>query len=94
MRSIATITAILLLASAKALRDDSAAPDKPLGFSIGIAIHELKSDETIVALIKRADGAMYKAKRAGKGNLEMAPSPSQSSAATSGQAKRDSDARG
>ncbi|MBL8699778.1 MAG: GGDEF domain-containing protein [Alphaproteobacteria bacterium] len=60
-----------------ALRADidafSAAPDLPLGLSIGIAVFDPNLRETVSQLIERADAAMYAAKRGGKGRLAMAP---------------------
>ncbi len=64
--------------AAKGLSDFSAEPDRPLGFSIGIAIHDPASKDTIEELLTRADGAMYAAKRAGKGNARLAKNKAES----------------
>jgi diguanylate cyclase (GGDEF)-like protein/PAS domain S-box-containing protein len=49
------------------LAEFSGSPDRPLGFSIGIAVVDPAAAESIDELIERADTAMYGAKRAGKG---------------------------
>lgn len=69
----ATAVADRLLAGIAELRHLSAAPDKPLGLSIGIAIHDPVSGESVQQLADRADGAMYTAKRGGKGKYAVAP---------------------
>lgn len=56
------------------LRPQSAAPDLPLGASIGIAL-TTPADERAEELIARADAAMYRAKRDGKQRFVMAPPP-------------------
>ena len=58
--------------AARALSAFSAGPERPLGFSIGIAVHNAASQEDIEKLLARADGAMYTAKRAGKGGVQLA----------------------
>ncbi|MBK3735131.1 diguanylate cyclase [Azospirillum brasilense] len=63
-----------LLAGMVALRHLSAAPDKPLGLSIGIAVHRV-GRETLQELTDRADSAMYDAKKRGKGHYAVAPLP-------------------
>jgi diguanylate cyclase (GGDEF)-like protein/PAS domain S-box-containing protein len=65
-------TARSLGRAAGALAAFSVGPDRPLGFSIGIAINDPASQETIEPLLARADGAMYAAKRAGKGGVRLA----------------------
>jgi diguanylate cyclase (GGDEF)-like protein/PAS domain S-box-containing protein len=50
-----------------------AAPDRPLGISIGIAHFEPTTPESLDGLVARADDAMYRAKRAGKNCGELAP---------------------
>ncbi len=62
----------------------SADADAPLGMSIGIAVRGSDQPEDVEALTRRADGAMYLAKRHGKGTFHVAapasmPSPSPSS---------------
>lgn len=62
-----------LLNGMKGLQHLSAGPEKPLGLSIGIAVHAPYSGETVKELADRADGVMYVAKRGGKGNYAIAP---------------------
>lgn len=62
-----------LLATGQALLPLSATPDRPLGLSVGIAVHRPGQSESIDRLIERADTAMYSAKDAGKGRLAIAP---------------------
>lgn len=62
-----------LLNGMKGLQHLSAGPDKPLGLSIGIAVHTPDSGETVKELADRADGVMYVAKRGGKGAYAVAP---------------------
>ena len=50
----------------------SGAPDRPLGLSIGIAIHDPARGEDLKAIMDRADAAMYAVKRRGKGGFEVA----------------------
>ena len=45
--------------------------DHPLGCSIGVAYCRPDGDEAIGEMIERADGAMYEAKRRGKGGVEI-----------------------
>ncbi|MFN8757197.1 MAG: diguanylate cyclase [Tagaea sp.] len=56
----------------------SASPEKPLGFSAGVALHDPARPETVDDLLVRGDGAMYEVKRKGKGTyavaLDAAPS--------------------
>ena len=63
-----------LLAAGKIELDPfSGSADKPLHFSLGVAVHAGGSSETIEALIVRADKAMYEVKRSGKGAWRLAP---------------------
>lgn len=62
------------VAQAFPLREHAdAAPDQPIhiGVSIGMAMHR-DSRESASALIKRADTALYEAKRSGRGTSRMA----------------------
>lgn len=63
----------LLLELAERLRVYSGDADHPLGISLGIALHEMKKGESLESLMRRADEAMYGAKRAGKHSLNFAP---------------------
>ncbi|WP_449230902.1 sensor domain-containing diguanylate cyclase [Azospirillum doebereinerae] len=63
-----------LLTGMKALGHLSASPEKPLGLSIGIAVHVPTRGETVRELTDRADAAMYTAKKTGKGHYALAPS--------------------
>ncbi len=51
----------------------SAGPDKPLGLSVGVAVHMPGQKENTAELLERADQAMYAVKRAGKGSYSVAP---------------------
>jgi len=57
----------------------SASAERPIGFSIGIAVHRPQDDatseteETLDALVARADAAMYAVKHAGKNGIRVAP---------------------
>lgn len=65
--------AAALLEAARTLAEFSPPDAPPLGFSLGIAVHEPASGEGLADLIARADAAMYAAKRAGKGSVRLAP---------------------
>ena len=69
----ATTVARRLLDGIRALAPLSATPEKPLGLSIGVAVHEPGGGEGVAALIERADTAMYQAKTHGKGGFTVAP---------------------
>lgn len=62
-----------LLSGMKGLSHLSASPEKPLGLSIGIAVHVPGRGETVRELTDRADAAMYDAKKSGKGHYALAP---------------------
>ena len=64
-----------LLAVAAEIAAYSAAPELPLGLSIGLATFDPASGESVAAVLERADHAMYAAKRGGKGRLSVAPPP-------------------
>ena len=63
----------LLREAAEFLRPLSAAPEKPLGVSIGVAVHLGGSGERAQGLVDRGDHAMYASKRLGKGHRSLAP---------------------
>ena len=47
-------------------------PEKRLGLSVGVAVHERSSGEELEGLIARADQAMYRVKHGGKGTFAVA----------------------
>ncbi len=53
----------------------SASPEKPLGFSVGVAVHEPARPESVDELLQRGDESMYQVKRQGKGSYALAPAP-------------------
>ncbi len=61
-----------LIEARKILRNYSGDDDHPLGMSVGVAIYDPEDEEPLDDLMARADAAMYKAKKAGKGGLQMA----------------------
>jgi diguanylate cyclase (GGDEF)-like protein/PAS domain S-box-containing protein len=63
-----------LLSGMKGLAHLSASPEKPLGLSIGVAVHAPGHGESVRELTDRADAAMYAAKKSGKGHYALAPS--------------------
>ncbi|WP_114392359.1 sensor domain-containing diguanylate cyclase [Oleisolibacter albus] len=64
----------LLREAAALLRPLSAAPELPLGVSVGVAVHQGGAGaEPSQRLVDRADQAMYAAKRQGKGHCALAP---------------------
>lgn len=62
----------IILDDSKFLQEHSGAEDKPLGVSVGLALFDPTSGEDVEGLISRADAAMYKAKRAGRGQFCLA----------------------
>jgi len=64
-----------LLAASKAMLKMSGDDDNPLGISIGIAIYEPESGESLDDLLARADQAMYAVKKDSKGGYAMAAPP-------------------
>jgi diguanylate cyclase (GGDEF)-like protein/PAS domain S-box-containing protein len=71
-QDVAVKRAKVFLAAAKPLTTYSGAHDKPLQMSLGVAVYDPKTRETINDFVSRADAAMYAVKRAGKGNYAMA----------------------
>lgn len=55
------------------LDEFTADPERPLGLSLGIAIHAPSSGESLDDLMLRADEAMYQVKNNGKAGFEIAP---------------------
>ncbi|MEI8394468.1 MAG: sensor domain-containing diguanylate cyclase [Rhodospirillaceae bacterium] len=68
----ATVVAERLLSGIAELSALSAGEDRPLGMSIGIALHHPGQGEGIATLLERADSAMYRAKIEGKGRFGLA----------------------
>lgn len=64
-----------ILDTGAALQEYSGSPDHPVGLSIGMAVTEPGSTESMQALIERADAVMYEIKRGGKGWYRLAPPP-------------------
>ncbi|HMA15032.1 MAG: diguanylate cyclase domain-containing protein [Bacteroidota bacterium] len=62
----------LLLKAAERLRGFSGDAGHPLGISLGLALYDPRTGESLEALFRRADAAMYEAKRAGKHSLRLA----------------------
>lgn len=71
----AQLRAEALLDSSVVLRQYSGTEEKPLGISIGMALYDPQTGETLDELTARADEAMYAVKRAGKGGICVAPAP-------------------
>jgi diguanylate cyclase (GGDEF)-like protein/PAS domain S-box-containing protein len=63
----------LLLKAAERLHGFSGDSDHPLGISLGVALYDPRTGESLDALFRRADAAMYEAKRSGKHRLVLAP---------------------
>lgn len=63
-----------ILEDGKALRTYSGSPEKQVGLSIGMAVREAGSGESLKALIERADGVMYEIKHGSKGWYRIAES--------------------
>jgi diguanylate cyclase (GGDEF)-like protein/PAS domain S-box-containing protein len=62
-----------LLAIKAELADFTGDRSRPLGLSAGVALFDPLHPESAAALTKRADAAMYRAKRAGKDRFAIAP---------------------
>ena len=65
--------AALMIKASEPIAVHSGGPDYPVRLSIGVAIFDPASGETLSALIGRADAAMYDAKHTGKGTYALAP---------------------
>ena len=61
-----------LIQAFEPLKQYSAAPDKPFGVSIGIALYTNEKNTTLPELLAEADTAMYVAKKGGKNNFAFA----------------------
>lgn len=71
--TVAVAKAEGLLTASGTLESFSGGIGRSLSMSIGIAIYDPGSDESIDALLSRADGAMYQTKHSGKGSYRVAP---------------------
>jgi diguanylate cyclase (GGDEF)-like protein len=72
----AEATALSLQRLARELAPYSADAARPIGYSIGIAVHRPHASETVEtldALVARADAAMYAVKHDGKDGIRVAP---------------------
>ena len=63
----------VFLTAAKSLRSYSGSHNRPLTLSIGMAVYDSVSRESINDFLSRADAAMYSVKRDGKGHYAVAP---------------------
>ncbi|OSQ39074.1 diguanylate cyclase [Thalassospira mesophila] len=61
-----------LISASAILRSFSGSEDRPLGISLGIAVHETNETENIDDLVQRADDTMYFIKKHGKGSYAIA----------------------
>lgn len=61
-----------LIEASAVLRPLSGREDRPLGISLGIAVHEVTETENIDDLVQRADDTMYFVKKHGKGSYAIA----------------------
>jgi len=61
-----------LIEASDRLHRFSEGAEKPLGISVGVAVYDPASRETLDELLARADVAMYSVKHRGKGGFEMA----------------------
>ncbi len=71
-RSAAESKGEQLLKAAERLRGFSGDAEHPLGLSLGVAVYDPRTGETLASLLRRADEAMYGAKRGGKHALNFA----------------------
>jgi diguanylate cyclase (GGDEF)-like protein len=70
--AVAKARATAIAKAAVTLAPASAAIGVPLGLSVGVAVMDSRGDASLADLTRRADGALYAAKAAGKGRVEMA----------------------
>ncbi|MDK9721325.1 MAG: diguanylate cyclase [Rhodospirillales bacterium] len=61
-----------LIEASRVLAALSGSPEKLLGCSLGLAVHDPRRPETLEDMIARADEAMYEVKRSGKGSYRIA----------------------
>ena len=72
---VAVKRAETLIKASERLRKFSGDAEHPLGISLGIALYDPATNESLESLIGRSDEAMYAIKRAGKGGYHVAPPP-------------------
>lgn len=70
---IAQRRADALIKASDRLKQFSGSEERPFGISVGVAIFDPKTGESLEQLMARADEAMYAVKRAGKGGVSIAP---------------------
>jgi len=70
--TVAQARAMAIVNAAVTLAPSAAAIGVPLGLSVGIAVMDGRDGVSLVDLTRRADGALYAAKAAGKSRVEMA----------------------
>ncbi|MEK7246087.1 MAG: diguanylate cyclase, partial [Pseudomonadota bacterium] len=70
---VAVKRAETLIKASERLRKFSGMPEYPLGISLGVALYDPATGETLEHLLGRSDEAMYAIKRAGKGGFRVAP---------------------
>jgi len=63
-----------ILVAGEELKQYSGSEERPVGLSIGLAVFEPRSGETLEQLVGRADSVMYEIKRGGKGWYRIAKS--------------------
>jgi diguanylate cyclase (GGDEF)-like protein/PAS domain S-box-containing protein len=73
--SAASARAKTLMKESAVLGKYSGDAEHPLGISVGIAVHEPDSRETLEQLVQRADQTMYQVKKVGKGRFGIAAAP-------------------
>jgi len=70
---VAEVRARQLIEASRRLRVFSEGAEKQLGLSVGVAVYDPLTRESLDELLARADVAMYAVKHRGKGGYEMAP---------------------
>lgn len=77
----ATKRAETLIQASGKLRRFSGDAEHPLGISVGVALYDPATGESLEHLLARSDEAMYAIKRAGKGGFRISPPPDKTSPA-------------
>ena len=67
-----------LIEASQKMRQFSGDDDHPLGISVGVAMFDPDTRESLDDLMARADAAMYEVKNKGKGGYHMADPPGSS----------------